>query len=71
MIQHIAGQWDMKKCTLNKKELKLGVDYKKKDVNTLEFEIKLPARTEAGPATKELTMHYNRRNIRPGVNVRL
>lgn len=71
MIQHIPGQWDMKKCTLNKKELKLGVDYKKKDANTLEFEIKLPARTEAGPATKELTMHYNRRNIRPGVNVRL
>jgi hypothetical protein len=56
---------------LNKKELKLGVDYKKKDANTLEFEIKLPARTEAGPATKELTMHYNRRNIRPGVNIRL
>jgi len=70
MIQHIPGQWDMEKCTLNKKELKLGVDYKKKDANTLEFEIKLPARTEAGPATKELTMHYHRRNIRPGVNVR-
>lgn len=62
MIQHIPGQWDMKKCNMK---------YKKKDANTLEFEIKLPARTEAGPATKELTMHYNRRNIRPGVNVRL
>jgi len=71
MIQHIPGQWDMEKCTLNEKELKLGADYKKKDVNTLEFEIKLPARTPDGPATKELTMHYHRRNIRPGVNVRL
>ncbi len=61
MIQHIPGQWDMKKCNMK---------YKKKDANMLEFEIKLPARTEAGPATKELTMHYNRRNIRPGVNIR-
>jgi len=58
MIQHIPGQWDMEKCNMK---------YKKKDANTLEFEIKLPARTEDGPATKELTMHYNRRNIRPGV----
>ncbi|GAF89945.1 unnamed protein product, partial [marine sediment metagenome] len=61
MIQHIPGQWDMKKCNMK---------YKKKDANTLEFEIKLPARTPDGPATKELTMNYNRRNIRPGVNVR-
>jgi hypothetical protein len=58
MIQHIPGQWDMKKCNMK---------YKKKDANTLEFEIKLPARTPDGPATKELTMHYNRRNIRPGL----
>ncbi len=70
MIQHIPGQWDMEKCTLDKKELKLGVGYKKKHANTLEFEIKLPARTEAGPAVKELKMHYHRRNIRPGVNIR-
>ncbi len=61
MIQHIPGQWDMRKCNMT---------YKKKDANTLEFEITLPARTVNGPATKELTMHYNRRNIRPGVNIR-
>ncbi|NQT01397.1 MAG: hypothetical protein HQ580_05215 [Planctomycetes bacterium] len=61
MIQHIPGQWDMKKCNMK---------YKKKDANTLEFEITLPARTRNGPATKELTMHYNRRNIRPGVDIR-
>jgi len=65
MIQHIPGQWDMEKCTLDKKGLKLGVDYKKKDAGTLEFEIKLPARTESGPAVKELEMHYHRRNVRP------
>jgi hypothetical protein len=61
MIQHISGQWDMRKCKMA---------YKKKNANTLEFEITLPARTANGPATKELTMHYNRRNIRPGVNIR-
>jgi len=62
MIQHIPGQWDMRKCTM---------PYKKKNATTLEFEITLPARTGDGPATKELTMHYNRLNLRPGVNVRL
>ena len=56
MIQHIPGQWDMAKCNM---------EYKKKDANTLEFEIKLPARTEEGPAVKELNMHYHRRNVRP------
>jgi len=56
MIQHIPGQWDMEKCNL---------EYKKKDANTIEFEIKLPARTEKGPAVKELMMHYHRRNVRP------
>jgi len=61
MIQHLPGQWDMEKCNMK---------YEKKDANTLEFEIKLPARTPDGPATTELTMHYHRRNIRPGVNVR-
>ena len=55
MIQHIPGQWDMEECNLT---------YKKKNASTLEFEIELPARTEAGPATKELTMHFHRRNIR-------
>lgn len=64
MIQHIPGQWDMEKCTLDNKELKLGVDYKKKNANTLEFEITLPARTESGPAVKELKMRYHRRNVR-------
>jgi hypothetical protein len=55
MIQHIPGQWDMEKCNMK---------YKRKDAGTLEFEIKLPARTEDGPAVKELTMHYHRRNVR-------
>jgi hypothetical protein len=56
MVQHIPGQWEMKKCNM---------DYERKDAFTLEFEIQLPARTEKGPAVKELTMHYNRINIRP------
>ena len=56
MIQHIPGQWDMESCNM---------EYKKKDANTLEFEIELPARTEEGPAVKELTMHYHRRHLRP------
>ena len=59
MIQHIPGQWDMRKCNMT---------YKKKDASTLEFEITLPARTANGPATKELTMQYNRLNLRPGVS---
>jgi hypothetical protein len=61
MIQHIPGQWDMRTCNM---------PYKKKNATTLEFEITLPARTGNGPATKELTMHYNRRNIRPGLEPR-
>jgi hypothetical protein len=56
MIQHIPGQWDMEQCNL---------EYVKKDAFTLKFEIELPARTEDGPAAKELTMHYHRRNVRP------
>ncbi|UCD50125.1 MAG: hypothetical protein JSW27_21670, partial [Phycisphaerales bacterium] len=55
MIQHIPGQWDMEECNLT---------YTRKDASTLEFEIELPARTAEGPAVKELTMHYHRRNIR-------
>ena len=55
MIQHIPGQWDMEKCNMK---------YKRKNSSTLEFEIKLPARTEDGPAVKELSMHYHRRNVR-------
>ena len=56
MIQHIPGQWDMEQCNM---------EYVKKDVGTLEFEVKLPARTGEGPAVKELNMHYHRRNVRP------
>ncbi len=58
VIEHIPGQWDMEKCSM---------DYVKKDANTLEFEIKLPARGKDGPA--ELVMQYHRRNIRPGVQI--
>ena len=65
MIQHIPGQWDMETCTLDGRALRLGTHYKKKDANTLEFEIELPARTDDGPAVKELTMRYHRRNVRP------
>ena len=56
MIQHIPGQWDMEKCNM---------EYVKKDAHTLEFEITLPARGKTGPATKQLTMHYHRRNVQP------
>jgi len=56
MTQHIPGQWEMKKCNL---------EYEKKDAGTLEFEIRLPARTEKGPAVEKLNMHYNRINVRP------
>ena len=55
MIQHIPGEWDMKKCSMK---------YIKKDAFTLEFEIELPSRTDDGPAVKELSMRYNRRNVR-------
>ena len=61
MIQHIPGQWDMVSCNM---------EYKKKDAYTLEFEIKLPARTEDGPAVKELKMAYRRLNLRPGAEPR-
>ncbi|MCK5000105.1 MAG: hypothetical protein KAS23_11230, partial [Anaerohalosphaera sp.] len=61
MIQHIKGQWDMDQCTIDNKKVR----YKRTDAYTLEFEIEMPARTEKGPAVKELKMHYNRRNIRP------
>jgi len=56
MIQHIPGQWDMESCNM---------EYKKKDANTIEFEIELPARTEEGPAIKELKMSYHQRHLRP------
>jgi hypothetical protein len=50
MIEHIPGQWDMAECSMK---------YKRKDAYTLEFEIELPAHGK-----KELSMHYNRRNLR-------
>lgn len=62
MIQHIPGQWDMENCNMK---------YEKKNASTLEFDIQLPARTEAGPAVKELTMTYHRRHIRPGAEPQL
>ncbi len=55
MIQHIPGQWDMAKCNMK---------YTRKDAFTLVFEIELPARTDDGPAVKELKMRYHRRNVR-------
>jgi len=61
MIQHIGGQWEMKDCTLDGKK----ATYTKKDASTLEFEIELPARTDKGPAVKELEMRYSRINVRP------
>jgi hypothetical protein len=62
MVQHIPGQWDMESCNMK---------YEKKDAGTLEFDIQLPARTEAGPAVKELTMTYHRRHIKPGAEPQL
>jgi len=50
MIQHIPGQWDMAECNM---------EFERKDSDTLEFEVRL------GPKeTRELTMHYHRRNVR-------
>ncbi len=58
MLQHIPGQWDMAEEDCNMK-------YTKKNANTIEFEIELPARTEDGPGVKKLSMRYHRRNVRP------
>jgi len=55
MIQHIPGEWKMIKCDMK---------YEKKDANTLKFEVELQERTETGPAVKNLTMHYQRLNVR-------
>ncbi len=51
MIQRIEGQWDMEKCNMK---------YEKKDAFTLKFEVELGAHE-----TKNLEMHYHRRNVRP------
>ncbi|MFC1858141.1 hypothetical protein ACFL9U_08925 [Thermodesulfobacteriota bacterium] len=50
LIEHIPGQWEMKKCS---------TEYTLKDAFTLVFEIALPPQGK-----KELSMHYFRRNIR-------
>lgn len=52
LVEHIKGQWDMKECSLK---------YKRKNAETLEFEIDLPPHGK-----QELTMHFQRRNLRPG-----
>jgi hypothetical protein len=51
VIEHIPGQWDMKKCNMK---------YERVDAETIKFEIELPAYGK-----KELEMKYHRRNIRP------
>jgi len=50
VIQHIPGQWDMEECSH---------EFKKKDFQTLEFEIKLKPKEK-----QELMMHYHRRDLR-------
>ena len=44
---------------------KCNLEYTVKDAYTLEFEIKLPARDDDGPAVKNLEMRYSRVNVRP------
>ena len=56
MIQHIPGEWKMQECNLK---------YEKEDANTLKFEITLPARDKDKPVAVNLTMHYQRLNLRP------
>ena len=50
LIQHIPGQWEMEKCSM---------EYERKDAGTLEFTVELKPQE-----TRELTMHYHRRNVR-------
>ncbi|MHC4552782.1 MAG: hypothetical protein ACYSUT_08450 [Planctomycetota bacterium] len=61
MIQHVPGQWEMKTCTLDGKKVK----YNRKNASTLEFEIELDARSDDGPAERNLVMKYSRINVRP------
>ena len=68
VIEHIEGEWDMDRCTLDDQRLTLNDGYKKKDANTIEFEITLPARTDTGPAKKTLTMIYHRRHVRERIS---
>ena len=48
----------------NYKRLTLNEGFKKKDANTIEFEITLPPRTDTGPAEKTLRMVFHRRHVR-------
>ncbi len=50
LIQHIPGQWEMKECNL---------PYRREEAGRIEFDVELPAR-----GMRELTMHYQRRNVR-------
>ena len=50
LVQHIPGQWDMEQCNMK---------YERKDSETLEFEVELPAHGK-----QDLQMHYHRRNVR-------
>lgn len=49
LIQHIPGQWDMKKCNM---------EYELDNASTLKFEIELKPNEK-----KDFEMHYHRRNI--------
>ena len=62
MIQHIRGQWDMAKCTIDGKR----ANYTKKDATTLTFEIELPPRNATTGKASALNLHmaYRRRNVR-------
>ena len=55
MIQHLPHEWKMLSCNL---------EYERKNVSTLVFEIELPARTGDKPASIELQMNYRQLNIR-------
>jgi len=50
LIETIEGEWEMAETT---------AEYKKKDANTLEFTVKVPASDK-----KELSFQYHRRNVR-------
>lgn len=55
VIEHIPGQWEMKKCNM---------EYERVDAETIKFEIELPAHSK-----EELEMRYHRRNIRPNRHI--
>ena len=61
LIEHIPGQWEMVKFTLDGKK----VEYEREDAFTIKLEIELDGRSEKGPAVRNLVMHYHRLNVRP------